>query len=426
MGAMTPLAPRISPARSAIPAHAKALFGLASLILVLMPLAMWLQSRSSTGMLAAAAMVCFLATWQAGELPRLRQRVAETLEAPAAVFMLLLLAFALVSLTWSHNRIAGLIIWLELVIPLVSGLIVALTWPAHAPRWAILAFVAALLIALALTCAELAGWLQWRGQVGLRTNSFVFNRTMIFMLMMVGCLLALAVLRGQWSRMGFPVGAVLFLYSMALERTDSGAVILGTAVVALAFVCTWLLPKLSLAALAAGMVVLAALAPVQGEISDRLLPAKAHVMMADSHSRDRVDIWQSFGEAIRQRPLTGAGFGTSGSFAQHPVALQVPEARRVLLGAGHPHAMQVQVWAEMGVAGAALLLMAGLALVGVLWRLPHRLRAVATAMTAGALAIAAVGHGAWQGWWIATLAVSCCWIALAAHQQAHGLNASRP
>ncbi len=409
-----------------IPARARALFGLATLILVLMPLAMWLQSRSATGMLAAAAIASLAATWLAGGLPDLRHRIAATLQAPAAMFIVLLLAFALVSMAWSHNRLASLAVWLEFVVPMASGLVIALTWPASAPRWTMPAFFVVLLLGLVLTAAELAGWLIWRGQFGLRVNSFIFNRTIIFTFMMALCAVAFALRRGQWFKTAYPLILLLLVYAFALLKTDSGAAVLATAVASLVLITMWFFPRISLATLAAGIVALALFAPVQGEIFDRLLPAKVHSAMAESHSRDRVDLWLSFGEAIRQRPLTGAGFGTSGSYVQHPVAAEVNEARRVLLGAGHPHALQVQVWAEMGVVGASLLMLAGLALIGVLWRLPHRLRAIATAMSAGALAIAAVGHGAWQGWWIATLAVSCCWIALALHQHKRDLNSPEP
>jgi O-antigen ligase len=422
---------RLVPTESPSSPQAQAMFIGAALLFISMPLAMWLQSRSAAGLLVAAAGLCAVGIWRQDRAAVLCQRAGACMQTPVGLFLALFLGWCLISIAWSHDRTASLAVWVELALPMIGGLVVALTLPEaisgarQAPKWVIAAFVAVLAIALILTLAELAGLLQWRAAAGLRLNSFVFNRTMIFAAMMVGCAVALAVRPGTGSRILFLVGLVIAIFCLALVKTDSGAVILGVIVASIVMIGTWVLPRVSLAALAAGMVALAVFAPVQGEIADQLLPAKAHAAMAESHSRDRVDIWLAFGEAIRQRPLTGAGFGTSGSYARHPVAMQVPQARRTLLGAGHPHALQVQVWAETGVVGACLLLMAGLALIGMLWHLPHRLRAVATAMTAGALAVAAVGHGAWQGWWIATLAVSCCWTALALHQQAHDLSAPR-
>jgi O-antigen ligase len=428
---------RLVPTESPSSPQAQAMFIGAALLFISMPLAMWLQSRSAVGLLVVAAGLCAAGIWRQGRAAVLCHRAGACIQTPVGLFLALFLGWCLISIAWSHDRTASLAVWVELALPMVGGLIVALTLPEtlsgpsaisgarQVPEWVIPAFVAVLAVALILTFAELAGLLQWRAAAGLRLNSFVFNRTMIFAAMMVACVVALAVRPGTGSRILFLVRLVIAIFCLALVKTDSGAVILGVIVASIVMIGTWVLPRVSLAGLAAGMVALAVFAPVQGEIADQLLPVKAHAAMAESHSRDRVDIWLAFGEAIRQRPLTGAGFGTSGSYARHPVAMQVPQARRTLLGAGHPHALQVQVWAETGVVGTCLLLMAGLALIGVLWRLPRRLRAVATAMTAGALAVAAVGHGAWQGWWIATLAVSCCWTALALHQQAHDLSAPR-
>jgi O-antigen ligase len=150
-------------------------------------------------------------------------------------------------------------------------------------------------------------------------------------------------------------------------------------------------------------------APVQGEIIERTIPASAHRQLEDSHSRDRMIIWLSYGQAIRAKPLLGSGFGTSATLHQHPVALHLPEKDRIWLAVGHPHSAQVQVWVETGLAGAALLLLAGLNLLVLIGRMPGLWRCAAFATFAGALAIAAVGHGAWQGWWIAALGASIAW-----------------
>ncbi len=157
-----------------------------------------------------------------------------------------------------------------------------------------------------------------------------------------------------------------------------------------------------------------------GRLADAALPPALHETLADSHSRDRVDIWQSFGEAIRARPLQGSGFGASAALRTHPVAAEVSAPRRVLLDVGHPHSAPVQVWTETGAIGALLLLVAGL---GCLWRLrglgPHEL-APRLAVFASAFCIACVGHGAWQGWWIAILAAAIVWFAaLPAQESIH-------
>jgi O-antigen ligase len=140
------------------------------------------------------------------------------------------------------------------------------------------------------------------------------------------------------------------------------------------------------------------------------MPQSLHERLAGSHTRDRVDIWLSFGEAAMARPLLGAGFGTSPTLDRHPVALEVSPPRRVLLAVGHPHSAPVQAWVETGAVGALLLTFAGLAF---LWRL-RRLQASALAsrlaLAAAGFGVATVAHGAWQGWWIAALALSAAWL----------------
>ncbi len=81
-----------------------------------------------------------------------------------------------------------------------------------------------------------------------------------------------------------------------------------------------------------------------------------------------------------------------------------------MLAVGHPHSAPMQAWVETGAVGALLLTLAGLLL---LWRLRHftaRDLAPRLALVAASFAIAAVAHGAWQGWWIATLVIAALWL----------------
>jgi O-antigen ligase len=159
-----------------------------------------------------------------------------------------------------------------------------------------------------------------------------------------------------------------------------------------------------------------------GEILDRALPPAAHEGLKNAHSRDRVDIWLSFGEAVRARPLSGAGFGTSAVYDSHPVAAEVSAPRRTLLAVGHPHSLPLQIWAETGVIGAVLAGLCGLGVVAGLAHIPQHRRAAPLAMVATALAIATVGHGAWQAWWIAAIVASVCWFLAGQDDRTGGLT----
>jgi O-antigen ligase len=177
---------------------------------------------------------------------------------------------------------------------------------------------------------------------------------------------------------------------------------------------TWLaarvLPRLTLSAVALAFAATMLLSPVLGRLVDASLPAALHERLAGSHSRERVDIWLSFGEAILARPLLGSGFGASPILDRHPVALEVSPPHRPMLAVGHPHSAPIQAWVETGAVGAALLAFAGLSCLYRLRHLPARDLAPRLALAASAFAIASVAHGAWQGWWIAVLAAAALWL----------------
>jgi O-antigen ligase len=387
--------------------------GVATSALALMPIAMWLASRSAPLLLSIAAIACLIAL--AREAGGAGMRAAILWHGPlasprvgAALGLGGFLLLALVSILWSHDRLASLRAYGELCVSVAAGAVVAAILPGRSPGWAGRALAVSLALTCILTMAELSGINGWREFAGLRTQTFVFNRTLV-----TAILLAIPLVAWLAGARAFAAASLMLaLLVGATLKSDSGAAKLGLLAVAFAVPASWLAPRLSVLVAAAGLVALFAFAPVQGEITDRAIPSAAHRQLQDSHSRDRVDIWLSYGEAIRARPLLGSGFGASATLQRHEVARAVPEARRTLLAVGHPHSAQVQAWVETGLAGAALLLLAALNLLVVIARLPGVWRIAAMGAFAGAVAIAAVGHGAWQGWWIASLGASITWFRL--------------
>jgi O-antigen ligase len=393
--------------------------GLAAGALALMPLAMWLASRSAPFMLTVSAGACLMMLAREAAMTHGRSGAPPAgwrgrwsgFSAPARHGLACLaafLAFAFASAFWSHDLAASLRSYGELALSVGAGAIVAAILPGRAPRWAGWALLASLSLACVLTLLELSGLNVWRAGAGLRAHTFIFNRTLILCLLLALPLAAWAAAQRRYGLAALP----LALLAAAILASESGAAKLGLAVAGAAALIASAAPRLSLLAGAAGLVALLAFAPVQGEIADRVIPAKVHRQLQESHSRDRVDIWQTFGEAIRARPLFGSGIGATATLQNNPVAAAVSPDHRTMLAVGHPHSTQVQIWAETGLAGAALLLLAGLNLIAVigLMRRPWRIAAFAT--FAGAAAIAAVGHGAWQGWWIAALGASLAWFRL--------------
>jgi O-antigen ligase len=70
----------------------------------------------------------------------------------------------------------------------------------------------------------------------------------------------------------------------------------------------------------------------------------------------------------------------------------------------------MQIWAELGLVGALLAFAIFVLTIRSIRRQPHLVMSASLALTAGAAAVALVGHGAWQGWWAAALGAAVTWM----------------
>ena len=403
----------IAPAHIPAVARHHGLARLATGLLILLPLVIWVANRSAPLVLGVSALVLLGNAQVRGTLRQDMASLANALRSRLGRTVLAFLAFALISISWSHQPLRSLRVFGELLVPLAAGFVVAMLWPCLPKTGAdrkrgLLLLAGALILGCILIMIELRTNMALRIRLGLKPQNYIFNPVMISYLV-----LGFPVLAGLWrsgDRLPRIIAAVLAATLVATTvSAESGAAVFGLIIGIAAWLAARLLPRLMLAALAAGFLASLVLAPVVGEILDKALPPAAHEGLKNAHSRDRVDIWLSFGEAVRARPLTGAGFGTSAIYDSHPVAAEVNPARRTLLGVGHPHSLPLQIWAEMGVIGAVLAALCGLGVVAALAHIPENRRAAPLAMVTTALAIATVGHGAWQAWWIAAIAASVCW-----------------
>jgi O-antigen ligase len=238
-----------------------------------------------------------------------------------------------------------------------------------------------------------------------RAVTYIYNRPAITLLLVFWPLAGLLWAAGH----RLAVGGLAVLLTATVLYCDSGAAVLGLGAGILALGLATVFRGGAVGLVGLGMLAALAAAPVLGDIADWLAPPTVVEGLQDAHARDRIEIWQSFGAAVRERFVLGTGFGTSAALARDPVVQDVPEEARVLLGVWHAHNGYLQVWIELGLAGA---LIAGVAMIFLLrgvgrlpgWRLPTALAGVACAA-----AIMLVGHSAWQGWWIATLGATALW-----------------
>lgn len=399
-----PVDSKALPKQEGEPAAVRALRLVGAACLVLLPLAMWLANRSAPLMLGLAALGLLGAALVSEPATTLVVRLRALLTAPLAMPVAAFLAWSLASIGWSHNPPASLRAWGELILPIVSALAIAASGQWRPTRPLLRALAIAIVVSALLLMIELASGLSQRATLGIgKMMGFVFNRPAIVLL-----LLAVPTIHALWSRsagwfdraLAAILAAVVLVF---LFRSESEAAKLGALVMVACWGLAAIAPRVALAATALAFVLTFAIAPVLGPMSERLVPSFVLNRLDVMSAQARIDIWESFGEVARARPIAGAGFGTSATMQLHPVAGEVSAGHRTLLGVGHPHDMPLQAWAETGAVGAGLLTMAGLLLLVWLRRLPAVELAPRLALFAAAFAIATVGHGAWQGWWIAGL-----------------------
>ncbi len=381
-------------------------------LLAALPLAMWIANRSSPLVLGLAAL-CFIASAVAEEgWPAFLRRILVLLRSPVGMSLCAFLVWSLATIAWSHRPAQSFAAWGELALPLASGFVIAASGRFRPGRTESRALAVALIAAAAFMLAELASDLSVRIALGIgRQMTYIFNRPALTCLMLLPAAAAgLLAVRDRSPLDWLLFGALIFVVGAISLDSESGAAAFGLLILLTSWLAARLLPRLMLALVTLGFVATIVLAPVMGRLGDEAMPPSLHQRLANSHSRDRVDIWLSFGEAIMARPLLGSGFGTSPTLDRHPVALEVSPPRRQLLAVGHPHSAPVQAWVETGAVGAALLAFAGLAFLWRLRRLPASALAPRLALAAAAFGVATVAHGAWQGWWIAALALAAAWL----------------
>lgn len=377
-------------------------------VLAVMPLGMAIAHRSSPFFLVLSALCVLGAVAAEGRLKELARDIGNALRPPLGLVALAFLGWSLVSVGWSEFRGLSLRALGEFWLPLAAALVLGLRLPQRMTRLAFWILAGSAVAACLLIIAELSTGLTMRQSLGMRFNSYIFNRPALTLLVLAP---PLAVWLAGRERIG---GALALAFSAFLLGTaaysDSGAASLGFIVTLIVFLFARLAPRTSLCLAAGAIVVVMAGAPFFGSVSDRLISSSLHERLANAHSRERVDIWLSFGSAIQARPFLGAGFGVSPRMRDASVAEKVPEARRTLLAVGHPHNTPVQIWAELGIVGAALALVILLLTLRIVSRQPHIVRAASLSLMAGAVAVALVGHGAWQGWWAASLGAAIVWM----------------
>lgn len=394
--------------------------GCAALVLLaVLPVMMTVANRSAPAVITVAAVLAIVAAAQKRRLGSIVDDLRQALKKPVGIGGLVLVAMAAASLVWSAAPGVTLFALGEALLPAGAALVLGLALPRNKPPWVVPLFAISAVVAATDILVELVTDQAVRRVLGLRDDAFVFNRSAVMLVVLLWPVVALLGPRRRvWA-----IVVVVFV-AAAVLCSHSGAATLGLVVGLTGLALAAASPRAAKAVALAGVLAGLAFAPIMGNVASRMLPESLYAALASTHPRDRVAIWQSFGAAVAARPLGGTGFGTSRMLADHPVAREVPAEHAALLGVGHPHNAALQVWTELGLAGALAVGAFLLAAWRVLARLQGALFVFAYAFAVAVAAIALVGHGAWQGWWIAGLGASLVWFKLAAHRLSESGHAS--
>jgi O-antigen ligase len=351
-----------------------------------------------TAIVGAAGAGALLVLWRSGQL-------ADIWRSRLALIFALLIAWGTLSALWAvHAEDAltlarGLVLLFIAILALVA---MARVLDAPAKRTLGILLTAALALGAVLLAAELFSdaWLNrsfhdWRH--GTTTVSGgVLDRGLI-VLVFLGFLSAIGLARSGWMLAGFGAmlpALILSFFANSHSARISAAVGLGI------FLAVWFAGPWLVRALGAIAVLFVLVMPALpfGPLSPMLLkPMLTGVKYSALH---RLYIWEFTARRIAERPIAGWGLNSARAI---PGGDQVAPGGGELLGL-HPHNGALQVWLELGLPGALLLV----ALLWLLFRAIARLddrfaRAAAAGLAVAALGIACLSFGIWQNWWVATL-----------------------
>jgi O-antigen ligase len=357
-------------------------------VAALTPLLAWLGPLGFAPLMALAGLLC---------LPALRIRRED---APLLLVLLLLVGWAALSTLWSPRRLDGLDDSTALKLGFELVLFVAVVQgagQADAARrrlalrvfaWGLAAYGVVLAVEaftggsvyLAIRNAVHDPIRPDLGRKNLAQGSFAL--ALLWPVAAAGGWRAGAPL---WLAVPMAAGAALLAQ---LFLSDAPVLAVGLALLAAGVVVAW--PQAAPKTLGVATAVFVLLMPV-GLLA--LLHSGRPLSLPLSWS-ERMGYWLYATARIAEHPLRGWGLDASRTFGP-AIGL-------------HPHNNAVQIWLELGVAGASLTALAW----AIAWRrLSRERRSLVTAATAGSVAVylffGAVSFGVWQEWWLALGALAC-------------------
>jgi exopolysaccharide production protein ExoQ len=378
-------------------------FGLAGTLVlgVFLPLFMVLATKSSPLLLGIAAVFSLVSFLLTGGYPSLKTAIITLSRSFAMQVSFGLFLFIVASLFWAHNLSSSSNQFVQFIIPVISGLALAVFFPSIAAKNRALPWVFAVMLAATVITVDLRTGLKLREFVGGRVTDYSYNRAIVTLCILIWPLLALLVVRKQLH-----LCVLLLPLPLAIWTGASGAAGLALLVGIVVFPIARSVPAFSRVVGLWAMIIVIAISPFFGTLSKLVLGTAFHKALEGAHSSDRVDIWLSFEAMVQKKWLFGNGFGSSLNLQNAAVAQLIPPDLVTLLGASHPHNAFLQLWVELGLVGAAFAIVLTILMFRAVGKATPALQPFLLTWIAVVAGVSLVSHGAWQAWWMAAIAAS--------------------
>jgi O-antigen ligase len=397
----------------ALSRHSDLAWRLGIITLAALPLSMAIATRSSPLVVGLAAAFVGCAVILEGSAARTASAISLSFTSPLGLATTWFAIWTALSTLWSEFPLGSFRYLAEFWLTLATVAFLCHTVPdrlkqSMSDERATLAIVSGLICATIVAVHVQLEFTGLRAALGGNSEGYVFNRSMIALVVLTIPVLAGLRIFGSWTTASRAVLSIAL--GSALLRSSSASAVLGCVAAAGAYVAARVHARATFYILALVLVGSLLVAPFVGGIAKQWLPSSFHTTFGGAATEQRVNIWANFGGAVWLRPIVGHGFGVSEEVA--PAGAGEEEG-----WSNHPHNAALQIWVELGGIGAALAAWLGLELIRRCQTLAARDRPAAAALVSAALAVSLVSHGAWQGWWVASTGTALVWfLSCRAHQ----------
>mgnify|MGYP001806592536 CR=1 FL=1 len=364
--------------------------------LLALALPMAVMTYRSLPLLLGLAAACLVVGWG----------VSRSLRRPRDMVLAISLALFVVVAAMSLERMPRQgdgfeVLFGHAALPVALGVMLGCADPPAPGRRVAQMLAAGLAIAALLLLVELRTDLVLHRLTGANLNPSKMNQSAVTMVLWLWPILLLAAAAlGSMAALGL---AALVATAVFLSESETAKLALVTGALAFA-VFQWRRPWL-FGVLAVAVTVSVLSQPLLPAFVDAILPKHALDALEGAHARERLVIWRSYAAATAMEPMAGFGFDSSGEIGFGPLLERFPEELRSGIRDSHPHNMALQVWVELGLMGAFLVAVALGRIIRAAGRLDASVTPAAAAAIVAALLVAAVGYGAWQAWWLSSLAM---------------------